>query len=99
MTALRQSGVSSAFGYQDLAYYGGFMSVPGYGLAWQPYGASSWMGWDPYMSGAWAFTPGFGYAWASAYPWGWLPYHYGAWAYRLASAGSGIPATRSMAVA
>src|SRR5208283_5394974 len=71
----------SAFGYQDLAYYGGFMNVPGYGLAWQPYGVSSWMGWDPYMSGAWAFTPGFGYAWASAYPWGWMPYHYGSWAY------------------
>lgn len=74
----------SAFGYQDLAYYGGFMSVPGYGLAWQPYGVSSWLGWDPYMSGAWAFTPGFGYVWASAYPWGWMPYHYGLWAYQPA---------------
>ncbi|MFZ1134628.1 MAG: FecR family protein [Candidatus Korobacteraceae bacterium] len=74
-------GLSSA-GYQDLAYYGGFMTVPGYGLAWQPYGASSWTGWDPYMTGAWAYTPGFGYAWASAYPWGWMPYHYGSWAYQ-----------------
>jgi Family of unknown function (DUF6600)/FecR protein len=72
----------STFGYQDLAYYGGFMSVPGYGLAWQPYGVSMWAGWDPFMQGAWAFTPGFGYAWASAYPWGWMPYHYGAWAYQ-----------------
>ncbi len=72
----------SAFGYQDLAYYGGFMSVSGYGTVWQPYGASSWMGWDPYSTGAWAFTPGLGYVWASAYPWGWLPYHYGAWAFQ-----------------
>jgi hypothetical protein len=71
----------TGFGYQDLAYYGGFMNVPGYGLAWQPYGAASWMGWNPYIAGAWAFTPGLGYAWASAYPWGWLPYHYGAWGY------------------
>jgi hypothetical protein len=71
----------SAYGYQDLAYYGGFMSLPGYGLVWQPYGASSWLGWDPYMSGAWAYAPGFGYSWASAYPWGWLPYHYGSWGY------------------
>jgi hypothetical protein len=71
----------SAFGYQDLAYYGGFMSVPGYGLAWQPYGVSTWSGWDPFISGAWSFLPGFGYTWASAYPWGWLPYHYGAWSY------------------
>jgi hypothetical protein len=74
----------SAFGYQDLAYYGGFMSMPGYGLVWQPYGVSDWLGWDPYMSGAWAFTPGFGYAWASAYPWGWMPYHYGSWGYQPA---------------
>ena len=39
------------------------------------------MGWNPYIAGAWAFTPGFGYAWASAYPWGWLPFHYGAWGF------------------
>jgi hypothetical protein len=75
------SSAMAGSGYQDLAYYGGFMNVPGYGLAWQPYGASSWMGWNPYIAGAWAFTPGFGYAWASAYPWGWLPYHYGSWAF------------------
>ena len=72
----------SGFGYSDLAYYGGFATLPGYGLVWQPYGASTWLGWDPYMSGAWAFTPGCGYVWASAYPWGWLPYHYGSWAYQ-----------------
>ena len=70
-----------SYGFQDLAYYGGFMNLPGYGMVWQPYGASSWMGWNPYIAGAWAFTPGFGYAWASAYPWGWLPYHYGAWGF------------------
>ena len=69
------------FGYSDLAYYGAFQSLPGYGMVWQPYGASTWLGWDPYCSGAWAFSPGFGYVWASAYPWGWLPYHYGAWIY------------------
>ena len=70
----------SGYGYQDLAYYGGFMNVPGYGLAWQPFGASNWLGWDPYNSGAWTYLGGFGYAWASAYPWGWMPYHYGYWA-------------------
>lgn len=75
------SSALTGYGFQDLAYYGGFMMLPGYGMVWQPYGASNWLGWDPYMSGAWAFTPGFGYVWASAYPWGWLPYHYGAWGY------------------
>jgi hypothetical protein len=74
-------GSLGGYGFQDLAYYGGFMFLPGYGTVWQPYGASNWLGWNPYLCGAWAFTPGFGYAWASAYPWGWLPYHYGAWGF------------------
>jgi hypothetical protein len=74
----------SGYGFQDLAYYGNFMNVSGLGTVWQPYGASSWLGWDPYMAGGWAFTPGFGYMWASAYPWGWLPYHWGTWIYQPA---------------
>ena len=84
----------AGFGYQDLAYYGGFINMPGYGMAWQPYGVSSWMGWNPYVAGAWAFTPGLGYAWASAYPWGWMPYHYGSWAFLQEQAGSGCRAIR-----
>ncbi len=70
----------AASGYSDLAYYGAFMNVPGYGMAWQPFGASSWAGWDPYLSGTWNYLGGMGYVWASAYPWGWMPYHYGTWA-------------------
>jgi uncharacterized protein DUF6600/FecR-like protein len=68
-------------GYSDLAYYGAFQYLPGWGLAWQPYGASNWLGWDPYCAGAWMLASGGQYAWASAYPWGWMPYHYGAWIY------------------
>ena len=71
----------SGSGFADLAYYGGFTSVPGYGMLWQPYGASSWNGWDPYMAGGWMYTSGLGYTWASAYPWGWMPSHYGSWVY------------------
>jgi hypothetical protein len=33
------------------------------------------------MDGAWGFYPGFGYMFASAYPWGWMPYRYGSWAF------------------
>jgi hypothetical protein len=72
------------FGYrlQDLNYYGTYFMAPGYGYAWQPYGfANSMMGFDPYSMGAWQFCPGFGYTFASPYPWGWLPYHYGSWAF------------------
>jgi len=68
-----------AYGTSDLNYYGSFFNVPGYGTMWQPYFAGA--GWDPFMNGAWAFAPGFGYGWVSGYPWGWTPYHYGSWAY------------------
>jgi len=33
------------------------------------------------MDGVWGFYPGYGYMFASAYPWGWLPYRYGTWAF------------------
>jgi hypothetical protein len=67
------------YGTSDLNYYGNFFSAPGYGSVWQPYFAGA--GWDPFMDGAWAFYPGSGYGWVSAYPWGWTPYHYGSWAF------------------
>lgn len=68
-----------AYGTGDLAYYGNFFSAPGYGMLWQPYFIGA--GWDPFMDGAWAFSPGFGYGWVSSYPWGWVPYHYGTWVF------------------
>ena len=68
-----------AYGTTDLNYYGSFINAPGYGTLWQPYFAGA--GWDPFMNGAWAFYPGFGYTWVSGYPWGWIPYHYGSWTY------------------
>jgi hypothetical protein len=66
-----------AYGVSDMNYYGNFFNVPGYGMAWQPFFAGA--GWDPYMNGSWAYYPGAGYAWVSAYPWGWTPYHTGSW--------------------
>jgi hypothetical protein len=68
-----------AYGVSDLNYYGNFFNAPGYGMMWQPYFAG--VGWDPFMDGAWAFNPGWGYGWVSAYPWGWTPYHYGTWVF------------------
>jgi hypothetical protein len=70
---------SSPYGYgaADLGYYGAYTNVPGYGMMWQPYFTG--IGWDPFMDGAWAWYPGFGYMFASAYPWGWMPYQYGNW--------------------
>jgi Family of unknown function (DUF6600)/FecR protein len=68
-----------AYGLSDLNYYGNFFNAPGYGMLWQPYFAG--MGWDPFMDGGWAWYPGYGYTWVSAYPWGWTPYHCGSWLY------------------
>jgi hypothetical protein len=72
---------STPYGYgaSDLGYYGGYSNVPGFGLLWQPFFAGA--GWNPYLDGAWAWYPGMGYTWASAYPWGWMPYYYGNWMY------------------
>ena len=67
------------YGFSDLNYYGAFSNVPGYGMMWQPFFTG--VGWDPFMDGAWGFYPGFGYMFASAYPWGWMPYHYGNWTF------------------
>ena len=70
---------SSPYGYgvSDLNYYGSYSNVPGYGTMWQPYFTG--VGWNPFMDGAWSWYPGFGYMFASAYPWGWMPYRYGSW--------------------
>jgi hypothetical protein len=73
--------MSSPYGYglSDLNYYGNYMMVPGYGWVWQPFLAGA--SWSPWMDGAWAWYPGFGYMWVSGYPWGWMPYRYGNWAF------------------
>ena len=65
------------YGYSDMNYYGGYTNVPGYGMLWQPYFTG--IGWDPFMDGAWAWYPGYGYMFVSPYPWGWMPYRYGNW--------------------
>src|SRR6266700_4082238 len=74
-----QSYSPYAYGTTDMAYYGNFFNAPGYGMMWQPYFVGA--GWDPFMDGAWAFSPGGGFGWVSAYPWGWTPYHYGTWVF------------------
>jgi hypothetical protein len=71
---------SNAYGASDLNYYGNFFNAPGYGMLWQPYFIGA--GWDPFMDGAWAWYPGYGYTWVSGYPWGWTPYHCGSWLFQ-----------------
>jgi len=73
------SAAPYSYGLTDLSYYGTYFNAAGYGLMWQPYFAGA--SWNPFMDGAWAFYPGVGYGWVSAYPWGWTPYHSGSWAF------------------
>jgi hypothetical protein len=63
----------------QLAPYGTWMNVPGYGLCWRPSVAAT----DPYRrpecdQGHWIYTAD-GWSWQSDYPWGDIAFHYGRW--------------------
>ncbi len=64
-------------GYQDLAGYGTWGSVPGYGACWTP--SSVGVGWAPYRDGRWVWQDPWGWSWVATEPWGFAPYHYGRW--------------------
>ena len=84
--AAAQTGAATSYvnnnspAWNDLDANGTWYDVPGQGNVWSPYEASS-SGWDPYGNGNWIFNPGYGYIWASGYPWGFMPYQCGAWNY------------------
>jgi hypothetical protein len=64
----------------QLAPYGNWVTLPDYGLCWQPAVAP---GWRPYMDGgSWTYTDA-GWYWQSDYPWGDIAFHYGRWAYTV----------------
>ena len=68
----------SAFQVQ-LAPYGTWIDVPGYGLCWRPAVASADPLWRPYRDqGHWTYTTD-GWFWQSDYPWGEIVFHYGRW--------------------
>ncbi len=70
---------SLLYGFVDLARFGEWVVLPGYGTGWVPNVGG---GWSPYTWGRWCWYPGYGYTWISSEPWGWLPYHYGQWIYQ-----------------
>src|SRR6185503_775591 len=67
--------VAVSFFHDDLAPYGRWVDVDGYGECWSPRVRS---GWRPYYDGRWAFTD-YGWTWVADEDWGWGPYHYGRW--------------------
>jgi hypothetical protein len=79
LAAQKETHLSPALaGYANLAAYGGWIAVKGYGTAWRPH---EFAGWAPYHSGSWRWRSQTGWVWIPREPWGWLPFHYGGWAY------------------
>jgi hypothetical protein len=65
--------------YNDLAPYGTWVSLEGYGWCWQPRVVVISRDWRPYCDGGhWVYTDA-GWYWQSDYSWGWAPFHYGRW--------------------
>ncbi len=74
------STVVTMAGFQtQLAPYGSWINVPGYGLCWQPSVAVADPLWRPYFdAGHWVYTDT-GWFWQSDYAWGGAVFHYGRW--------------------
>jgi len=65
--------------YDQLAVYGNWVMIDGYGRCWQPEVAVYQPDWQPYGDqGHWLYTDS-GWYWVSDYSWGWAPFHYGRW--------------------
>jgi Family of unknown function (DUF6600) len=63
----------------QLAPYGTWVNMPGYGLCWRPAVAVNDPDWRPYSDqGYWVYTAD-GWYWQSDYPWGAVTFHYGRW--------------------
>ena len=67
----------NSYGLSDLAIYGNWVNLPGYGFTWRPFSAG--LSWTPYFNGRWTLDPRLGWIWVSSEAWGWMPYHYGSW--------------------
>ena len=65
--------------YDNLAPYGTWVDVDGYGRCWRPSVEIYNSVWQPYSDhGHWVYTD-CGWYWYSDYSWGWAPFHYGRW--------------------
>ncbi len=65
-------------GYSNLANYGQWQNVPGYGYAWAPNNQTQ-NNFAPYQNGQWVWEPGSGYTWVDNSPYGYPVTHYGTW--------------------
>lgn len=65
--------------YNDLAPYGTWINIDGYGTAWQPNAVVVDHNWRPYCNDGYWMDSSAGWYWHSQYSWGWAPFHYGRW--------------------
>jgi hypothetical protein len=65
------------YGLSDLARYGTWVNIPGFGNSWRPFSVG--FTWTPYFNGKFILNPILGWIWVSSEPWGWMPYHFGSW--------------------
>lgn len=65
--------------YDELAPYGNWVEINGYGRCWRPTIAVWNSGWRPYGDGGHWLWSNCGWYWYSDYSWGWAPFHYGRW--------------------
>jgi hypothetical protein len=63
-------------GVGDLAVYGTWRTVQGYGWSWFPRVHSNWA---PYRDGRWVWVSPWGWTWIDNARWGFAPFHYGRW--------------------
>jgi hypothetical protein len=71
--------VSFDYFHDQLAPYGAWMEIAGYGRCWRPTVSATDPFWRPYCEqGHWIYTDG-GWFWQSDFPWGEIAFHYGRW--------------------
>jgi hypothetical protein len=75
-----QPEINFTYFHDQLAPYGQWVEVPGYGTCWYPARViEANPDWRPYYDmGHWTYTEN-GWFWASDYNWGDIPFHYGRW--------------------
>ncbi len=71
-----QYGSPMVTGIGDLAAYGTWRTVGGYGWGWFPKVQADWA---PYRFGRWVWISPWGWTWIDNSPWGFAPFHYGRW--------------------
>jgi hypothetical protein len=73
------SDISLTYFQSQLAPYGMWTDIPGYGQCWVPSVEATTPDWRPYFNaGHWEYTED-GWYWKSDYPWGQYTFHYGRW--------------------